>query len=307
MFSRSISPLPHSHSNDTTTGSSSSPVSASLALLQRSLSSMDLNVGQTTHQSRSMPISPASTQRTASVPKKVAQRRHTLRQRSASTDGNGGNDGNGPKAPVTNRRTISRPRKRLSAGTASAGSSAILAYSLADDAGGTATDVDGDGATPTANQIARFYLNANKSARVKSTCLETIQEAGDEDTASGDAAAGGSGLLGEHCNFLSVRKLRRSLTFTASAGLEYGARRCQTAATKQLVMRRRRRIKEKLGRKGARTATKFSMQVFMERMRALHAEEEEADDEGVGAPAQQQQTPPQATVPMPAEKTSACM
>lgn len=297
------------HSNDAATGSGSIS-SSSLALLQHSLSSMDLNVSPTSampltaHQTRSTSILPASTQRSPAATKKVPQHRHTLRQRASSTSAagssGGGGDAIGPNAPVTNRRTISRPRKHLSGGNSSAGSSAILAYSLAENTGGSAsTEVDGGGggATPTAKQVTRFYLNANKSARVKPTCLETIQEMGDEDTTPG--VAGGSVLLGEHCNFLSVRKLRRSLTFTASAALaENGARRCQQAAIKQLVMRRRRRIKEKLGRKGARTATKFSMQVFMERMRALHAEEE-ADDEGTGA---------KATVPPPpVEKTPACM
>lgn len=163
--------------------------------------------------------------------------------------------------------------------------SAILAYSLADTA-------DSDGDAPAA--ITRFYLNANKSARVKPTCLETIEENAVEEDA---AAAGGSILLGEHCNFLSVRKRRRSLTFAASAGLAdlHSGSRTTSAAVKQLVLRRRRRIKEKLGsgtnRTAGRTATKFSMKVFMERMHALHAEEDEAVEETVAM--QQPQTPAQ--------------
>lgn len=136
---------------------------------------------------------------------------------------------------------------------------------------------------PTAKQIARFYLNANKSARVKSTCLETITESGDEDCASGgsggdtqsDAPTSTAELsttsLGDQVNFLNRRKLRRSLTFTT---LSAGVGLHRSPAAKTLVQRRRRRIREKLGTGVAYRPVKFSMAVFMEKMRAMHEADE---------------------------------
>lgn len=258
---------------------------------------MDLNVGpspiQQQQQQQPHSTMTASTTTTAAsaaaaplvgAGPTVPGHRRTLRQRAE-------------RLPVTNRRTISRPRKH----TQSTGCN-IFAYPYpstyhpSTDAlppGGVFVDYDYEdslrppgplpkatikvrGGGPTAKEIARFYMNANKSARVKSTCLETIQECSDEDPDTLD------GPLGQHVNFLSVRKLRRSLTFAATqASSAHTPHQQRRATCKLLAQRRRRRIKEKLGGGGGdggagapTKPAKFSMQVFMDKMHALH---EEAD------------------------------
>lgn len=132
-------------------------------------------------------------------------------------------------------------------------------------------------------EIARFYMHGgSKSARVKSTCLETIEEQTEHNADNTSSAVAemlsATETLMDSVNFLNSRKFRRSLAFTAAKAHQPHMR--NSTASKTLSLRRRRRIREKLGRPGSSSGhSKFSMAVFMEKMRALHDGAKDDDDD----------------------------
>lgn len=101
-----------------------------------------------------------------------------------------------------------------------------------------------------------MYLN-KKSPRVKSTGLETIFEEAEDATPDDDSVVS---TLESQFKLVGIKK-KRSLSFSVD----------HSRASKTTVMKRRRRIKSRLG--GAAKRPKFSMQMFIEKMAALHSKE----------------------------------
>lgn len=254
---------------------------------------MDLNV--TAGANASQPSVSAATNSIACPASNEVPQRRLLRSRP---------ERDAKSTQSTNRRTISRPRRHIGIDAACsmylANIADAAAAAAATDTAGDTTETDAANAatfkTSAASaaaaaaaaaaipkEIARFYMHGgSKSARVKSTCLETIEEQSEhnaENTSSAMAEMlSATETLMDSVNFLNSRKFRRSLAFTAAKVHQPHMR--NSTASKTLSLRRRRRIREKLGRPGSGSGhSKFSMAVFMEKMRALHDGAKDVDDD----------------------------
>lgn len=110
--------------------------------------------------------------------------------------------------------------------------------------------------------IIKLYLN-KKLPRVKPTSLETIFE--EPEDGSEIANETSFHALETQCKLIGSRKLKRSLSFSSD----------HARPNKATILKRRRRIKDRLG--VTKKTTKFSMQLFIEKMEALQSIEAKDD------------------------------
>lgn len=109
----------------------------------------------------------------------------------------------------------------------------------------------------TEKDIINLYLN-KKLPRVKPTSLETIFEASEEGS---ETEAATPSALESQFKLVGLKKLKRSLSFSTD----------HSRTNKATVLKRRRRIKDRLGT--TKKPTKFSMQMFIEKMEAMQSNE----------------------------------
>lgn len=109
----------------------------------------------------------------------------------------------------------------------------------------------------TEKDIIKLYLNKS-TGRVKPTSLETIFEVSEEGSENEQTT---TGLFDSQVKLVGLKKLKRSLSFSTD----------HSRTNKTTVLKRRRRIKDRLGT--TKKPSKFSMQLFIEKMEAMQNNE----------------------------------